>query len=73
MKQEAPWICDGPGCGQTKGPANRWWILEMETGHEMLLKIWPWDDARANYTGAKHFCSESCVNKAVSKWLEMAA
>lgn len=72
MKQEAPYKCDGPGCEQTKGPANRWWMLR-EDPPDTVLTIRPWDNGSADRANTKHYCSEKCVSNAVSKWMETAA
>jgi len=63
--------CDGEGCESIKKEANHWWLVRAENG-----------SARAAYFNARPMseesvderdltmCSESCVSKALSRWMQ---
>lgn len=69
MKEPYPYRCDGEGCEQRKGPANRWWLVESVPG-AFLVK--PWDESEADENDTRHSCSEACTSKMLSSWLAQA-
>lgn len=57
--------CDN--CGQVKGENSHWFRVDFNnTG----LQLNPWDAAPATATSID-LCSDSCVTRAVQKWLDM--
>ena len=69
-----PPVCDGPGCGKTKGEVNRWWIIGVTEGQTMgsgpVMLIAPFSyaefDARFKLFD---FCGQDCALKFISKYM----
>jgi hypothetical protein len=57
-------ICDF--CGKVKGETNHWWCVSLiRNGEDLrIIKHWYGHDH-----GVKDACSESCVTKAVSRFM----
>lgn len=74
MKDPTPWLCDGPGCHNRKGPSNHWWIVYEAAATGGVFKgglmLAPWDDEGAEVDNVIHACSESCMLKLASDWIE---
>ena len=77
MSEVAITRCDGPGCGKTKGTANRWicvtvWrkngnpvALLLDTTNEYSKQTWL--EAVASYCESLDFCSDACFQPLLAK------
>ena len=68
MKLATPYKCDG--CEELKGEANHWWLV-FKGSERFAVYMWDTtlDAVTPDVSGAAHLCSESCVAKALSKWM----
>lgn len=53
-------------CGVRKDSANHWYVLLISRD---AMHIHQWTDASTNAPGAKFFCGEACLSKAISERL----
>jgi hypothetical protein len=59
--------CDGEGCESIKREANHWWAVSIDESGLFYACPMVGDTLRE---GALTMCSESCVSKALSRWMQ---
>lgn len=67
-----PPVCDGPGCGKTKGEANRWWGMAVSNPEfDFEIRLWPGEHGGGlppqDFWTLYDFCGEACVLKFISE------
>lgn len=59
------YYCDQ--CGKAKDDSNHWWMRNPSFKTDCTFIAFPWNpDSGA----VEHICSETCLVKALSKWME---
>jgi hypothetical protein len=58
-------ICDE--CSEERKETNHWWIVQI-AGDRPSFMCWPWDVGQHLVT-ARHYCGQSCVLKAMERWM----
>jgi hypothetical protein len=58
-------------CNRTKTESNNWFLLDTSFPEEFKLRRW--NDDIATQSKYEHLCSESCVVKALNKFLARPA
>lgn len=66
MAERRTHVCDG--CGVLKGKANHWWVLVVERDG---MHVYTW--YQCHQAGARHYCGERCLTKAISERLQRGA
>jgi hypothetical protein len=61
--------CDGEGCESIKKEANHWWNVWIQRVGTPVLQVRPMRDGQAG-DDELTMCSESCVSKALSRWMQ---
>jgi hypothetical protein len=60
--------CDGEGCESIKKEVNHWWVV---TPSDRAFSVRPMKIEESELAvNAITMCSESCVSKALSRWMQ---